>query len=165
MAETIEELPPEQGVWIAETIEASVVSGDVNYSGWAWWFDMDRLRVAQGHNYPVEFYDYEVVLVAVWPDGKMQVEAFSDPNTAGWRWLFWDDMFRPTPQPEPQDVVIQYDWDTRRFSIAGSTKLGTTKWKALEGFLQHKFRSDSRLADAQLWYYDSMIGNYYHWEL
>lgn len=161
MTDTVEELPNEIGYWIADQIQASTLVGDVNYAGWAGYFDMEDLRQKFKGELPENLVGLAAVIVAVWPDGSAVTEAYSNPAHAGWRWLCYEDMFRITDMPDDRDLVFSFDWDLARFEMAG---FHIRNWYRLEHFLRKKLRSP-KYRGRRVWYYDRPIGNYHLWEL
>lgn len=152
--EQVDELPESLGVHLVQNHKADAATGHLQMVGWAGYFDTTNLTGMLDQ--------YSAVIVAVWPpeeggENKMQVEGFTSDATAGWRYLMWDDVFRMSPMPEDDDVIIWYDNNTHEF-VLGSLRV--KKWKRLQRFLARKLDGKR-----QIWFSDHEIGNYYLWEL
>lgn len=158
MSDTVEELPAEIGIWLGWNLEAVETEGDIQYAGWAGYFDLERAE-----DLPEELDDYEAAIVVAFKDGTMIVEAFESHGFAGLRWLSWWDSFRKSPEPDDRDIVFTLDDTANRFIVEPHFKV--KDYEVMRKWLSKKIQTDPNYFGRKVWFYDHRIGNYYLWEL
>jgi len=145
------ELEVSYGNWLVDSCDYSDDVGDIEKYGWAGLYDVSSIA---------NFGDYNCVIVALWPDQSVKVEAFISWAISGLRWLQWDEAFRvPGDLPKEGDMILEV---TKAQFVEINTGLIFPKWDDVVRFTK---KVGLKKKGGRVWFLDRSFGNYFLWDL